>query len=383
MAISSLGAALVAGAASAAVSFLIVGSQRWHGTHTLDHDLQGVQKFHTAAVPRVGGIALVIAILLAIVACYCNAGAWMSDTGIATAVLLLIASLPTFLAGILEDLTKQVSVKTRLVASVLSAILASLLLGAIIDKLDIWGIDTLLTSIPVALIVTVITVAGGVNAINIIDGFNGLASSTVVIMLGALGAIALQVGDTTVAQMSFLGMVATLGFVLVNYPTGRLFLGDGGAYFLGFWVAEIVVLLLVRDDVVNAWQLLSVCAYPIIEICFTIYRRKFVRKTNPGMPDGLHLHTLVYRRLVPRFVTCDPTRPWKRNAAVACLISPCTAFFAWLTVSIAQSVACGVILVLAQVMFYLVVYQRLVRGRWISPRAAAELINDRPKAGIL
>lgn len=383
MAISSLGAALVAGAASAAASFFIVGSQRWHGKHTLDHDLQGVQKFHTAAVPRVGGIALVMAILLALVVCYWNAGAWMSDTGIATAGLLLIASLPTFLAGILEDVTKKVSVKTRLAASVLSAILASWLLGAIIDKLNIWGLDALLTSIPVALIVTAGTVAGGVNAINIIDGFNGLASSTVVIMLGALGAIALQVGDTTVAQMAFLGMAAALGFVLVNYPTGRLFLGDGGAYFLGFWVAEIIVLLLVRDDAVNAWQLLSVCAYPIIEVSFTIYRRKFVRKTNPGMPDGLHLHTLVYRRLVPRFVKRDQTRPWKRNAAVACLISPWTAFFAWMTVSFAQSVTNGVILVLAQVMFYLVVYQRLVRGRWIPSSAAAELINDGPTAGTL
>lgn len=383
MAISSLVAALVAGAASAAAGFLIVGSQRWHGKHTLDHDLQGAQKFHTTAVPRVGGIALVSAILLALVICGRNAGAWMSETGIAMAGLLLIASLPTFLAGIIEDLTKKVSVKTRLAASVLSAVLASWLLGAVIDKLNIWGIDALLTSIPFALLVTSVTVAGGVNAINIIDGFNGLASSTVAIMLGALGAIAQQVGDTTVAQMSFVGMAAVLGFAVVNYPTGRLFLGDGGAYFLGFWVSEMIVLLLVRNDAVNAWQLLSVCAYPIIEVCFTIYRRKFVRKTNPGMPDGLHLHTLIYRRLVPRLVKCDQNRPWKRNATVACLISPWTAFFSWMTVSFAQSVTSGVTLVMTQVLFYLLVYQRLVRGRWIPRSTAVELINDGSTAGTL
>jgi len=300
-----------------------------------------------------------------------------------TAGLLVLASLPAFAAGIVEDVTKKVSVKSRLAASVVSALLASRLLGAVIDELNIWGVDMLLTWLPFALVVTAITVAGGVNAINIIDGFNGLASISVVIMLSALGAIALQVGDTTVAQLAFLGLASVLGFVMVNYPVGRLFLGDGGAYFLGFWVAEIIVLLLVRDPQVNAWQVLSVCAYPVIEVSFTIYRRKFIRQTSPGAPDGLHLHTLIYRRMVPLILPCDSARPWMRNAAVVCIVAPWVAFFGVLTVSFGQSSCGGMMLVLTQLFLYLAAYKRLVRGRWSVRRVAQALVEADTNAGAL
>jgi len=374
---------LCAGGASTAVAILIVRSQNWHGKHTLDHDLEGVQKFHATAVPRIGGIALILAILLTLAVSRWIAGTWMSETDIMTAGLLVLASLPAFAAGIVEDVTKKVSVKSRLAASVVSALLASRLLGAVIDELNIWGVDMLLTWLPFALVVTAITVAGGVNAINIIDGFNGLASISVVIMLSALGAIALQVGDTTVAQLAFLGLASVLGFVMVNYPVGRLFLGDGGAYFLGFWVAEIIVLLLVRDPQVNAWQVLSVCAYPVIEVSFTIYRRKFIRQTSPGAPDGLHLHTLIYRRMVPLILPCDSARPWMRNAAVVCIVAPWVAFFGVLTVSFGQSSCGGMMLVLTQLFLYLAAYKRLVRGRWSVRRVAQALVEADTNAGAL
>lgn len=383
MSIWSLSAVLCAGGASTAVAILIVRSQNWHGKHTLDHDLEGVQKFHATAVPRIGGIALILAILLTLAVSRWIAGTWMSETDIMTAGLLVLASLPAFAAGIVEDVTKKVSVKSRLAASVVSALLASRLLGAVIDELNIWGVDMLLTWLPFALVVTAITVAGGVNAINIIDGFNGLASISVVIMLSALGAIALQVGDTTVAQLAFLGLASVLGFVMVNYPVGRLFLGDGGAYFLGFWVAEIIVLLLVRDPQVNAWQVLSVCAYPVIEVSFTIYRRKFIRQTSPGAPDGLHLHTLIYRRMVPLILPCDSARPWMRNAAVVCIVAPWVAFFGVLTVSFGQSSCGGMMLVLTQLFLYLAAYKRLVRGRWSVRRVAQALVEADTNAGAL
>ncbi|MEB0165465.1 glycosyl transferase, partial [Glaciimonas sp. CA11.2] len=92
-------------------------------------------------------------------------------------------------------MTKKVSVRVRLCASILSALLASWLLGATIDGLDIWGVDTLLTLAPIAIVVTAFVVAGGTNAINIIDGFHGVAASAVIIMLAALGFLAWRQGD--------------------------------------------------------------------------------------------------------------------------------------------------------------------------------------------
>ena len=367
--------ALIAFAASLVVSVLIVRSQKWHGGLSHDHDLDGVQKVHTTAVPRIGGLGVIAGILLGCVMFRSLSHDGHASTLRAEMFLLLVASLPAFLAGLIEDFTKRVSVRIRLIATALSALVASGLLGATVTELDIWGVDTLLAFMPFALLVTAIVVAGGSNAINIIDGFNGLSSSTIVIMAAGLAAVALRCGDQLVANLGVLCIGAALGFMALNYPRGKLFLGDGGAYFLGFWVSEMAVLLLVRNQSVNAWQVLSICAYPVIEVLFSIYRRRFIQKVSPGAPDALHLHTLVYRRLVFKYVDKNSSNPWKRNAAVACVIPPVVAVCVAVSVMVGNSIAMSMLAVLAQVVIYVAVYGRLVRGRWM-PSEAGRIAAD-------
>jgi UDP-N-acetylmuramyl pentapeptide phosphotransferase/UDP-N-acetylglucosamine-1-phosphate transferase len=355
-----------AAAASLAMSILIVLSQRWHGKLSHDHDLESVQKVHTAAVPRIGGLAVVTGVVAGLGLFVHFFPSVLHASRENRIELLLLASAPAFLAGIVEDITKKVSVKLRLSATVLSSLLASFTLGATVNELDIWGVDTLLLITPVAVLVTALVVAGGANAINIIDGFNGLSSSTLMLMAAGLCAIAWQNNDTFVVVLGVLCIGATLGFFVLNYPLGKLFLGDGGAYFLGFWVAEMAVLLLVRRPDVNAWQVLAICAYPIIEVIFSIYRRKFIRKVSPGAPDALHLHTLIYRRVVFPLVQRDPNRLWKRNAAVACFIVPVISIGVAVSAALGQTALAGISLVGVQLVLYVVVYRRLIHGRWMA-----------------
>jgi UDP-N-acetylmuramyl pentapeptide phosphotransferase/UDP-N-acetylglucosamine-1-phosphate transferase len=223
-------------------------------------------------------------------------------------------------------------------------------------------------------LVTAVVVAGGSNAINIIDGFNGLSGSTIVIMSAGFAAVALQHNDQFVAMLAVLGIGATLGFLAVNYPRGKLFLGDGGAYFLGFWVSEIAVML-VRNAEVSAWQVLAICAYPVIEVLFSIYRRRMIQNVSPGAPDALHLHTLVYRRVVFKHVAKDQNRPWKRNAAVVCVIAPVVAACVVVSASIGASTPVSLLIVLGQLGLYVAVYGRLVRGRWGVGRSGKESIG--------
>jgi UDP-N-acetylmuramyl pentapeptide phosphotransferase/UDP-N-acetylglucosamine-1-phosphate transferase len=361
--------ALIAFAASLLVSVLIVMSQKWHGGLSHDHDLDGVQKVHTTAVPRIGGLGVITGILVGGMAFRSLYQAGHTSSISADMLMLVVASLPAFVAGLIEDFTKRVSVRMRLTATALSALAASALLGATLSDLDLWGVDALLAFVPFALLVTAVVVAGGSNAINIIDGFNGLSSSTIVIMAAGLAAVALRCGDNLVANLGVLCIGATLGFMALNYPRGKLFLGDGGAYFLGFWVSEMAVLLLVRNASVNAWQVLSICAYPVIEVLFSIYRRRFIQKVSPGAPDALHLHTLVYRRIVFRYVDKNSSNPWKRNAAVACIIPPVVAVCVAVSVAVGTSIAMSILTVLAQVVIYVAVYGRLVRGRWTAGEA--------------
>jgi len=370
---------LIASTISILFSLFIVLSQKWHGGLSHDHDLDGVQKVHTSAVPRIGGLAVFGAVLLALLVFRQLRPELMSAAHAGDIQRLLCASLPAFLAGLVEDITKRVSVRVRLGATALSAVIASVLLGATVNELDLWGMDTLLAFTPFAVLVTAIVVAGGSNAINIIDGFNGLSGSTIVIMAGGLAAVALQNGDTFVALVGALGIGATVGFLALNYPRGKLFLGDGGAYFLGFWVSEMAVLLLVRNPAVNAWQVLAICAYPVIEVLFSIYRRRVIQNVSPGAPDALHLHTLVFRRLVFRHVRRDARMPWKRNAAVPCVIAPAVAACVALAATVGASAPASLAIVLMQLALYVAAYRRLVRGRWISGRR--EVVNPTLSTG--
>jgi len=361
--------ALSAGA-SLAVSALIVGSQRWHGKLSHDHDLGGVQKVHTTAVPRIGGVGVVAGLLLGIFAFTQLFPGQFNAAQLDLVLLLLCASIPAFVAGIIEDFTKRVSVRVRLVATIASALLASVMLGATVEEMDIWGLDSLLVYAPVAIAVTAIMVAGAANAVNIIDGFNGLSSTTIILMATGLGIIAWQHNDAFVMMLAALCVGAACGFLVLNYPTGKLFLGDGGAYFLGFWVAEMAVLLLNRHAEINAWQVLGVCAYPIIEVLFSIYRRRFIQNVSPGAPDALHLHTLIFRRVVFKHVPRDPARAWKRNAGVVCIMGPIIAICIAASVFLGGSVSSAVALVLIQLALYIAVYGRVVRGRWTSSKTA-------------
>jgi UDP-N-acetylmuramyl pentapeptide phosphotransferase/UDP-N-acetylglucosamine-1-phosphate transferase len=371
--------ALASFVASAAVSLFIVASQKWHGKLSHDHDLDGVQKVHTSAVPRVGGLAVISGVVLGLLLFLNFYPGEMMPSRITRVLLLLGASLPAFLAGAIEDVSKRVPVKVRLAATVLSALLASMVLGATINEIDIWGVDALMALTPVAIVVTATVVAGGSNAINIIDGFNGLSGSTILIMAAGIVAVALQNNDAFVATLGVLCIGATAGFLILNYPAGKLFLGDGGAYFLGFWLSEMAVLLLVRRPEVNAWQLLSICAYPVIEVLFSIYRRKFIKNVSPGAPDALHLHALVFRRFVFARVAHDAMRPWKRNAAVTFAIAPVLAGCVTASVLLGRSTLVSIALVLAQLVLYVAVYGRLVRGRW-SSRSAVPAIGANAEA---
>jgi UDP-N-acetylmuramyl pentapeptide phosphotransferase/UDP-N-acetylglucosamine-1-phosphate transferase len=216
--------------------------------------------------------------------------------------------------------------------------------------------------------VTVLAVAGMANSVNIIDGFNGLASMCAVIMLACFGYVAFQVGDALVLTMALVGVGAILGFFFWNFPHGLVFLGDGGAYFLGFWVAETAILLLHRNQEVSPLFALLACVYPIFETLFSIYRRVVVRARPASVPDGIHLHSLLYRRIMRWAMARDGReRPLRlRNSMtspylwVMCMLAGLPAVLFW-----DNTAVLAVCIVLFSVT-YVLLYRSIVRFR--TPR---------------
>jgi UDP-N-acetylmuramyl pentapeptide phosphotransferase/UDP-N-acetylglucosamine-1-phosphate transferase len=109
--------------------------------------------------------------------------------------------------------------------------------------------------------------------LNIIDGMNGLAGMIATLMAVSLALVALQVQDTPIFLIATALASAALGFLVWNFPFGRVFLGDGGAYFLGFMLAELAVQLVVRNPSVSPFYALAVLFYPVFETLFSIWRR--------------------------------------------------------------------------------------------------------------
>lgn len=332
---------------------VIVATKRHHGHLSLDSTL-GVQKFHHSPTPRVGGVAIVLG---------CFGAVPVVDTQLQVLLLpILLAGLPAFMIGIAEDLTKRVPVRTRLLFTIVSGVLAWWLTGVSLTRVNVYGLDWVLAFLPLSVLFTAFAVSGAANAFNIIDGFNGLASGVALIALTALGAIAYRVDDLPIAQVCAVIGAVTVGFMLVNFPLGKIFLGDGGAYFLGFLVAWLAVMLPMRNADVSVWASLLACGYPILETAFSIVRKMRRQGHHPGQPDRVHLHMLLYKR-VSRRVVGHGIRAFQ-NSATSPLVWLFAAFPAlcsaiWPSETLALALAFGFTAIT-----YWGIYFRLTRFRW-------------------
>lgn len=296
---------------SLVVTLLMVRYAYLHERFTADWDLRGVQKNHARPVPRIGGFGIATGLLVACIATWLR-GDQVSATDM---IKLTACAVFAFGAGFWEDLTKRVSPRDRLIATMISALAASWVLDSRIARIDVPFFDHILAISAISIAITAIAVSGLANAMNIIDGFNGLASMVAMMMFLSLAYVAFQVGDAFVLTMAFAMVGAIFGFFIWNFPGGLIFLGDGGAYLIGFVLAELAILLVMRHPQVSAWYPVLMVIYPIFETLFSIYRRKIVRGVPAGHPDGVHLHTLVYRRLMRWAASStDPQHKLRRNS---------------------------------------------------------------------
>ena len=289
--------------------FGLLATKSLHGRFTYDQS-HGVQRFHEDPTPRIGGLALVLG-----VGCVILMGPALGVNFQGSLVWpVLLAAIPAFASGLAEDVLKNVAPPLRLFATMVSALLAAWLTGVTLDRLDVPLLDPLLGYALISVPLTAIAVSGVAHSINIIDGFHGLAGGVIVIICSAIALVALQVGDVQLALLCGLLAASMLGFLALNFPFGKIFLGDGGAYFSGFLAGWLALLLPARNPDVSPWASLLICAYPISETLFSMYRRLRDR-LSISQPDREHLHSLLKIVLIrPLF------RSWSanlQNAAVS------------------------------------------------------------------
>ena len=148
---------------SVSISLLVVLSNPLHARFSAD-TVQGDQKFHKGTVPRIGGVAIAVSLL----------AGWFFFLKEPLFTHILVAGVPLFVAGFWEDIFKSVSSFRRLLAAIISSGLFVYLSGTYFTSVDIYLFDTAFSALYLFPILTIIAVAALSNAINIIDGFNGL-----------------------------------------------------------------------------------------------------------------------------------------------------------------------------------------------------------------
>jgi UDP-N-acetylmuramyl pentapeptide phosphotransferase/UDP-N-acetylglucosamine-1-phosphate transferase len=349
-------ALIIGGVCSFLICLGIVLTKHIHGSHTLDSEL-GVQKIHSEPTPRVGGLAIYASMVLS----------WVFAPPIVATVLsiMLIASVPAFLGGVIEDIVKRGKVTERLLATFASGVLAWWLTGISLTHIDVYGVDGMLAIRPISVVFTAFAVGGIANSINIIDGLNGLAGGIVLLCLAALGFIAYQAFDYEMAKLCFVLGGSIFGFLLINYPRGKIFLGDGGAYLLGFLLGWVAVMVAMRNNTISPWAPVLACGYPILEVLFSMARRA-ARKLKLGHPDRLHLHSLLWARVA------RPALKGKssvmQNAAVLPMVLLYAAIPAFLAIHYRTNTKALIVSFIASAFVYAVIYARLVHFRWIVPK---------------
>ena len=267
----------------------------------------GPQHIHLGSTSRLGGVGICVGFAAAIAIAL-----QFEYVPLRPALPLLIAALPVHAAGLLEDITHRVSTTNRLLAAVFSALLASAIAQGVVTRLDLPFVDVWLNHLPFAVLLSCFMVVGACNAFNIIDGTNGLAGGTAVLIFVGMAIVAGGAGDTLVLAQALALIGALVGFLLWNFPRGKVFLGDAGAYFIGFMYAQLSIQLVARNVGVSAWFVIALSAYPIFETLFSIYRRKVLHHAAAMQPDIQHLHSLLYLQLL-RSAQRPPLEERRRN----------------------------------------------------------------------
>lgn len=249
-----------------------------HATRLQLVDLPNERKVHSHSVPRVGGIAMVIGMLVPFLV-------WFPKDRLFAGILLGTAILAAF--GIWDD-RSDLHYRVKFAGQ----ILASLAVVVVGDVCVAWipflafPIDTWWISYPF----TVFCLLAIINAMNLSDGLDGLAGGASILSFGLVGLMAFQSSSYAVVILTLAVAGSILGFLRFNSHPARIFMGDTGSQFLGFILGVLVIVMTQQvNPAVSAVLPLLIFGLPVIDTV-TVMARRLLAGRSPFAPDKNHIH---------------------------------------------------------------------------------------------
>ena len=139
-----------------------------------------------------------------------------------------------------------------------------------------------------------------VNGANLIDGYNGLLGFHSLIILINLFIINYLNTNLNLAEFLFFGILILTIFLFFNFPKAQVFLGDGGSYFLGAFIAISAIKTSIANPTISPFYFCIMLFYLFFEVFFSFFRKLIKEKKSPIHPDKKHLHMLLYKLLLKK-----------------------------------------------------------------------------------
>ena len=254
---------------------------------------QAIQRIHLNETPRLGGFIFILSLLGFVTQCHLREGANILN-------LILISLMPAILIALKEDLFHNVEPAVRLLSLIFTGwIFMASYTGPFPNMTEVPFVAKLFLlqgGTSLFYILCIVTVANGMN---LIDGVNGLCGAAALSILVALLFLSYKTGDTIMLTLIFSLILLLTPFMLFNFPFGKIFLGDLGAYSLGLMLSMLTIILFGRHPELPPYAAALILIYPVMEIFFTMLRRTWYRMPL-FKPDKLHIHLKLFYFLRPQ-----------------------------------------------------------------------------------
>lgn len=240
------------------------------------------RKVHKKVMPRLGGLAIYFSFL---------AGFFILQPESPYSIAIFFGGLIIIITGFLDDLF-NLPARIKILGQ-LAAALVVIFSGVEIEFINLpFGgrLEFGIFAIPL----TILWIVGITNAINLIDGLDGLAAGVSSIALVTISGMAVIMGNTFVVEMGFIILGSTLGFLIYNFHPAKIFMGDTGALFLGYMISVLSLLGFKNVTVISFIVPIIILGVPISDTFFAIIRR-IVNKQPISAPDKSHLHHCLLR----------------------------------------------------------------------------------------
>lgn len=241
------------------------------------------QRFHANEVPRIGGILIYLFLCIIF---------WMEKTNEVLLFNILLSSSLIIIVGFIEDFYHCIKPSIRIITMIVCTLIFIKISNINLPIVDIPVLSFFLENELFKIVFFTFSTLVIMNGTNLIDGMNGLAPFTIISQLIALLFLSIFYGDIDFQKMILLIIFPLLIFSIFNFPFGKIFLGDAGAYFFGFINSCLIITFFGKHNDVNSLLAVFILIYPSVELLFSFIRKK-INGINPFTADNNHLHSII------------------------------------------------------------------------------------------